>query len=150
MWTCPSHGWIFNPETGCSLNSPQSRLEKFSISFKNNDLYADLPIELNKKIISPKNSRGPKITIISNACILFEWKIFRILTDPWIEGPAYFGSWTNYPPSNISVNNLPPIDLIWISHEHSDHLHSYLLSFFDKNIPVMVPKLKNSRLKKTN
>lgn len=111
-------------------------------------MYADLPIESTKKIISPKNSLGPKITIISNACILFEWKNFRILTDPWIEGPAYFGSWTNYPPSNISVNDLPPIDLIWISHEHTDHLHPYSLSFFHKNIPVMVPKLKNSRLKK--
>ena len=148
LWTCPHHDWTFNPETGDCLNSPESCLEKFSIIIKDDFLYANIPLESDKKIISLKNSIGPKITIISNACILFEWKSFRILTDPWIEGPAYFGSWTNYPPSNIRVKDLPPIDLIWISHEHTDHLHPHSLSLFNKNIPVMVPKLKDSRLKK--
>lgn len=148
LLTCPSHGWIFNPETGDCLNSTKSCLENFPITIKNNFLYANIPLESTGNIISLKNSIGPKITLISNACILFEWKNFRILTDPWIEGPAYFGSWTNYPPSNIRVKDLPPIDLIWISHEHTDHLHPQSLSLFDKNIPVMVPKLKDSRLKK--
>jgi len=149
LWTCPSHDWIFNPKTGVCLNSPQSCLEKFSIIIKDDYLYVDIHLESNKKNISLKNSIGPKITIISNACVLFEWKNFRILTDPWIEGPAYFGSWTNYPPSNIKVKDLPPIDLIWISHEHPDHFHPRSLSLFNKNIPVMVPKLKDNRLKKS-
>ena len=59
--------------------------------------------------------------------------------DPWIEGPAVFGSWITYPPSNIRVEDLPKIHGIFISHEHSDHFHEFTLKKFDKHIPIFVP-----------
>ena len=45
----------------------------------------------------------PKITLVSNACLLIQWNGFNLLTDPWIEGPAIFGSWEHYPPSDIGI-----------------------------------------------
>ena len=150
QFRCPNHGWTYNPENGESINSIPAKLQSFSVIKRGNKLLVNLPIEKEKK--SQKQirnaSKGPKISLISNACLLVEWKGKNLLTDPWIEGPAIFGSWTQYPPNEIKVDQLPKIDAIWISHEHSDHLHPNTLSKFDKNIPVYVPKIQDNRLDK--
>ena len=90
----------------------------------------------------------PKITLVGSASLLIEWKNFNILTDPWMKGLCVFDSWVNYPPSGIQINELPRIDAIWISHEHSDHFHLPTLMEFDKNIPIYVPDYDNNRLEK--
>jgi CMP-N-acetylneuraminate monooxygenase len=147
IWRCPSHGWTYTPENGKSINSPSVQLESFSVIKKNDRLLVELPsIKEAHLEISHNNVKGPKISIISNASMLIEWKGKRLITDPWIEGPSVFGSWIQYPPNRIKVSDLPKIDAIWISHEHSDHLHPETLSKFDKNIPVYVPKLQGDRL----
>ncbi|AFS80018.1 hypothetical protein NKOR_00480 [Candidatus Nitrosopumilus koreensis AR1] len=155
QWRCPYHGWTFDPETGNSIVPPNSHLSSYDVIEKNDKLFADLKF-VNNNIISTnlpyhKNnlkSKFPKITLITQACLLVEWDGFNLLMDPWIEGLALCGSWTHFPPSQFTVQNLPKIDAIWISHEHSDHLHPYTLSLLDKNIPVYVPDFDNERLGK--
>lgn len=88
----------------------------------------------------------PNITLVSHACLLIEYDGFRLLTDPWIEGPAFMGSWISYPVSQIKIADLPKIDAIWISHEHSDHFHLPTLERLDKNIKIYVPDFDNKRL----
>jgi L-ascorbate metabolism protein UlaG (beta-lactamase superfamily) len=51
-----------------------------------------------------------KITKLGHCCLLIEVKQLRILTDP--------GAYTT------AQNNLKDIDLILITHEHPDHLHT--------------------------
>ena len=158
IWTCPSHGWTFNADNGKSINSPQSSLGEFEVVSKNGKLFVEIPelkkngLSLNKVKNEEKdkraNKKGPKITLVKHASLLIEWDGFNLLTDPWIEGPALFGSWTHYPPSDYTVSNLPKIDAIWISHEHSDHLHENSLSKFEKDIPIFVSKFGNDRLAK--
>ncbi len=61
------------------------------------------------------------ITWVGHATFLIQVDGFNILTDP------VFGSITPFYPRNmqpgISLDELPPIDLLLISHNHWDHLH---------------------------
>jgi N-acyl-phosphatidylethanolamine-hydrolysing phospholipase D len=49
-----------------------------------------------------------------------------ILTDPFLTNRAsplaFIGGVTRYVPAGISIENLPPIDIILVSHNHYDHL----------------------------
>jgi CMP-N-acetylneuraminate monooxygenase len=146
-WRCPQHGWTFDSKNGKCINSPPAYLTPYPIIKQGNKLFIDLPNIEEKSLYSTTNGeKGPKISLICNAGLLIEWKGKNLLTDPWIEGPSIFGSWIQYPPNEIKVSDLPKIDAIWISHEHSDHLHPNTLRKFDKNIPVYVPKIYDDRL----
>jgi CMP-N-acetylneuraminate monooxygenase len=147
FWKCPSHDWMFEPETGKSINAPQECLSKFIVEEIDDSLFVTFP-EKSKKIINEMSGPkiAPKITVVGNAALLIEWNSLNLLFDPWIEGPATHGSWIIYPPSNMKVEDLPKIDAIFISHEHSDHLHEFTLSKFDRNIPIFVPDVDNNRL----
>jgi len=149
IWRCPSHDWTFNPKTGQSINTPQACLTRIPIRLEGNSLYVTVP-DVQNELILPKYDDKilPKITVVGSASLLIEWNGFNILTDPWIEGSAVFDSWINYPPSGISVSDLPKIDAIWISHEHSDHFNEYTLSLIDKSIKIYVPDFDNCRLEK--
>ncbi|MCH8989137.1 MAG: MBL fold metallo-hydrolase [Chloroflexi bacterium] len=60
---------------------------------------------------------------IGNAIIVAYDKKPVLVTDPWIEGDAYFGSWTLS--HEIPIEQLEAIkaaEYIWISHGHPDHL----------------------------
>ncbi len=148
-WRCPSHDWTFDSKTGQSINAPQSCLTKITIRLEGNSLYVTIP-DIPNKINFPKYDEKifPKITVVGSASLLIEWNGFNILTDPWIEGSAVFDSWINYPPSGISVSSLPKIDVIWISHEHSDHFNEKTLSLIDKSTKICVPDFDDCRLEK--
>ena len=75
-----------------------------------------------------------------------------LIVDPWVEGGAFDNGWSLL---DKSINNqtlvkyLGEIDkpkYIWLSHEHSDHLHEFTLSKFDKDILILVPDVDNNRL----
>ena len=145
--TCPLHNWSFNPKSGQSFNAPQESLQSFSVSIEKNDLFADLPENKNNLILPINNKKiFPKITLVSNACLLIESDGKVILTDPWIIGPALYGSWIQYPPTTLKLKDLPKLDFIIISHEHSDHFNEKTLSMMDKNIPIYLPHYDNGRL----
>jgi CMP-N-acetylneuraminate monooxygenase len=149
VWRCPSHEWIFNPNSGNCINVPSESLKKIKIEIKENFLYTSIKNQIYKKIEPSDGLKiAPKITVVGSAALLIEWEGFNILTDPWIERLAVFDSWINYPPSKIKISNLPKIDAIFISHEHSDHFHEYTLSKLDKNIPIYVPDFDQQRLVK--
>ena len=147
VFRCPSHGWTYEPSSGRSIYAPLACLRSYKIFLENDKLFAEITLKKKKLSIEHAGPKiPPKITLVSNACLLIEWEGFNLLTDPWIEGPAIFGAWERYPPSDISVNDLPKIDAIWISHEHTDHLNPYTLQFFQKDIPIYVPDFNNGRI----
>jgi UDP-MurNAc hydroxylase len=79
--------------------------------------------------------------LVSHACVLFEFDRFKLLTDPWLLGPCYYGSWWHYPRPSRSVDTLQDVDLIVISHMHADHFHPPTLRRLPKHVPVWIPKL---------
>jgi CMP-N-acetylneuraminate monooxygenase len=145
-WNCPSHNWSFDPVNGKCINAPQESLKSFPVVVEKNKLFVEL-LENKKHLILPTKNKKilPKITLVSNACLLIEWNGVNILTDPWIEGPAIYGSWVHYPPTKFRVKDLPKIDFILISHEHSDHFSEQTMSLLNKDIPVYVPHYKTGR-----
>ena len=54
-----------------------------------------------------------------------------LVTDPWIEGSAYFGSWSLshiVPPEQLDAARAAPF--VWFSHGHPDHLNPQSLALF--------------------
>ena len=124
VWRCPSHDWIFDPKNGNCLNVSNESLDKKNLIIENDQVYVNLDKNENLLIKKTNDEKiPPKITLVGSASLLIEWKNFNILTDPWMKGLCVFDSWVNYPPSKIKISELPKIDAIWISHEHSDHFH---------------------------
>lgn len=64
-----------------------------------------------------------------------------LMTDPWLRGTAYFGSWAlDWPLEERQVRNATSSPFLWFSHGHQDHLHHESVELLDKeNQEVLVP-----------
>jgi CMP-N-acetylneuraminate monooxygenase len=143
---CPRHGWQFEHATGRSLNAPTRSLSSYPVFEREGVLYAELPRRALRRggdrpvLVAPLTFQ-----LHSHACLEIRYRGFTLLTDPWLAGPAFFGSWALYPPPRIDAKKLQP-DAIWISHEHSDHFHPQTLALLDRATPVYCPDFPNRRL----
>lgn len=88
-----------------------------------------------------------KVTYLGHAAMIVESGGTRILMDPWLVDPTYHGTWWHYPPLRIGIRDLPPIDYLYVSHEHPDHFDPPTLSLLDKNIHVIIPNFKRKRFR---
>lgn len=60
---------------------------------------------------------------IGNACIIVHDRSPVLATDPWLSGPAYFGSWRlSHAVPKAQVEHVERCPYLWISHGHPDHL----------------------------
>lgn len=148
-WLCPDHGWEFDSDGNCTTVSTEC-LESYPVRVENGTLYADIESETGPSIDLPSDpdAEPPTITLAGHASLLFEHEGFRLLTDPWLFGEAFLSSWTQYPPSPFDRNDLGDIDAIWITHEHSDHLHEATLEQFDSSTPIYIPEFRCHRLRR--
>src|SRR5216683_208449 len=71
-----------------------------------------------------------RITFVGHASILIEAAGVRILSDPWWKGPCFGAQWWTYPLPCVDAAEREPIDYIYISHGHHDHLHPPTLKLF--------------------
>lgn len=146
---CPRHQWEFDPESGDSTTVPSESLSVYEIDQIDGHLYADLP-QAEERLdfsVSEDESKLPKIEILSHATLSIEYDGFRLVTDPWLDGPAFLDGWTQYPPPTCDINNVTSeTDAIWITHEHPDHLNPRTLDHFSNETPIYVPELNYRRL----
>jgi L-ascorbate metabolism protein UlaG (beta-lactamase superfamily) len=75
----------------------------------------------------PRVAEGElRVTFVNHATVLIQMDGVNLLTDPvWgeIAGPTqYLGRGRRRPPG-LRIEDLPPIDVVLISHDHYDHLH---------------------------
>ncbi len=97
------------------------------------------------------NENDLRVTFINQSTVLIQLDSINILTDPiWSDyaGPVSFLSANRIRKPGISLDDLPPIDIILISHDHYDHLDFPTLEqLLIKNKPVILTGLGNkSRL----
>jgi len=68
---------------------------------------------------------------VNHASFLFEIADIRLLSDPWIEGPAFYNGWDLISESVFRYEDFRDVTHIWFSHQHPDHFNPQNL----KNIP---------------
>ncbi len=63
-----------------------------------------------------------------------------LITDPWLVGTCYFGSWAlDHPMSQSQIANATASEYLWISHGHPDHLHHESLDLMKPGQKVLLP-----------
>lgn len=146
---CPLHGWRFDRATGRCLNAPSRALSHVPAYVEDGALYADLPGDARLDHVAARGgtSVGLRVQLHAHACLEISYEGFTLLTDPWLDGPAFLGAWAQYPPPDVSGVDLRP-DAIVITHEHSDHFHEPTLRVFDRRTPIYVPDFPNQRLQR--
>jgi L-ascorbate metabolism protein UlaG (beta-lactamase superfamily) len=98
----------------------------------------------------PKSSEGLRITFVNHATFLLQLDGINILTDPiWSEraSPISWMGPRRHRPPGIRLQDLPPIDLILLSHDHYDHLDIPTLRQLHRDHhPTIYAGLNNARL----
>lgn len=89
-----------------------------------------------------------KLTFVASSTTIVSHKNTKVLTDPWIIGKPFFGSWSHYPPIENKPDLINSVQYIYISHVHADHADEETLRMIDNKIPIIIynfdsPGLKN-------
>lgn len=140
---CPLHGWDLDPKTGKykNVNCSKEPLAEFSTATIAANNTKSLSFESSERKRSLKNFQTDKpveITFLNHACLIISSGGFKIATDPWILGPAFCnGWWLAQPSPEDSFEQLNACDLLYISHNHPDHLHPESLSHIRKDMPIL-------------
>jgi L-ascorbate metabolism protein UlaG (beta-lactamase superfamily) len=76
---------------------------------------------------------------IGNATLICHDRRPVLVTDPWIKGSTYFGSWMlSHQIPEEQMNSIQNCEFVWISHGHPDHLNSESLKTLDRK-KILVP-----------
>lgn len=69
-----------------------------------------------------------------------------LVTDPWVRGSAYFGSWgLSHAVPEQQLEAIPDSEFVWISHGHPDHLNADSESVFSKK-KILLPDHYGGRI----
>lgn len=146
---CPMHDWKLSLEnlnyTNVNIKKKKKnfKIEKNCLVLEKDEKYLKLP----KKNFSYSNE--VKIQYLSHASILIETKDFKMITDPWFFGPAFCNGWWLKKPPRFNLNSvLKDLNLIYISHNHPDHLHVETLKKIDPNTKIICPNFKSKSTEK--
>lgn len=76
---------------------------------------------------------------IGNATLICHDRRPVLVTDPWIRGSAYFGSWTlSHQIPEEQLDAIKHCEFVWISHGHPDHLSAESLRVL-QNKKILLP-----------
>ena len=88
---------------------------------------APLPVENPVSALETPPASGFRVTWFGHSTVLVEIDGVRILTDPHFgrrASPFFFTGRTRFHPPPARIGELPPLDLILLSHDHYDHLNA--------------------------
>src|SRR6185312_12890226 len=97
------------------------------------------PFNTDLRIYRTPPQSGLRITWVGHSSLLIEIDGKRILTDPvWsdrVSFSSFFGPKRFFQPP-LTLDELPPLDAIIISHDHYDHLDKNTIKYFaGKTVP---------------
>ena len=99
-------------------------------------------MESNNNNSSSTSTKG-SIFFIGNATVLIKYAGFTILTDPTFihmheKVPLGYGlDTTRLTNPAMEINQLPPLDLVLLSHFHGDHFDQVTIRELDKSLPIV-------------
>ncbi|WP_233708968.1 MBL fold metallo-hydrolase [Helicobacter baculiformis] len=131
---CPKHGWCLDLKTLTYANGAiKTPLDPATYSLKGKIL----TLTKARHLLNPyRPSKKGSFTFryLNHACLYFESAGLKIITDPWLLGSAFLtGWWHATPSSQEALECLQRSDVIYISHNHPDHLSPETLSLVSKD-----------------
>jgi CMP-N-acetylneuraminate monooxygenase len=143
--TCPMHGWRLSLDT---LSYENVQVCKQVLEFK--QVGKILEYRLPKiHLRFPKNLNlgrpvNVAIRFLAHACVEIRIGGVSIITDPWLVGPCFTtGWWHSVSPPDDALDILAGADMVYISHNHPDHMHGETLRCLDRNKPMVVPDFES-------
>jgi hypothetical protein len=71
-----------------------------------------------------------------------------LVTDPWLVGTCYFGSWAlDHALTPDQIDNALRSDYVWLSHGHPDHMHHESLDLYGKGQKFLLPDHYDSEIR---
>jgi len=86
-----------------------------------------------------------QLELLSHATFLLAANGRRVLFDPWLVGPTYWGSWHLWPRNPVRVESLGITDVV-ITHPHPDHFHLPTLNRLPRAISIHIPNFESGIL----
>jgi hypothetical protein len=88
---------------------------------------------------------------LGNAMIqLFQDGRPMLVTDPWLVGSAYFGSWgLERPLTERQLANAAASPFVWFSHGHPDHFHPESIEHLSRDSLMLVPDHYDAEMART-
>ncbi len=137
---CPMHNWKLNL---ASLKYNDSHIQKSKLEYTisgNGNLIVGGQNRSLKNSFKPDKKGKAIIRWINHATVIIECNGLKLMTDPWLFGPAFLTGWWLASTSPVdSIQLLKEVDYVYISHNHPDHLHAETLSLLDKKKPILTP-----------
>lgn len=91
-----------------------------------------------------------KIKFVNHASYILHHDNISLITDPWIEGNAFYEGWNLIEPTKFSYSDFSEITHIWFSHEHPDHFSPPNLKRIPleirRNITILFQKTKDKKV----
>jgi CMP-N-acetylneuraminate monooxygenase len=142
--TCPIHKWTLLLNEGAYENScPKKSLQVIDktdilLVKKEEEFFPDVQREM-------LHTGEIECDFNAHASVSLKAGNFSIITDPWFVGSCFAtGWWHSNPPSIEAVDRLINADLIYISHNHPDHLHIPTLEkYVSKDRLFLVPNFES-------
>ena len=112
---------------------------------------APIVVAPNRELIEHPNPERINVTWVGHSTFLVQVAGFNILTDPIFS--EYCAPWPisrlrRTVPPGLAISQLPPIDLVLISHSHYDHLDRSSLLQLGCGIPIACPLGLTSHLQR--
>lgn len=145
---CPIHNWRFDGTTGQCLNAPSRSMTAHTVTVESGVLWADLPLNQGAAAAPVRRAAdGLTLGLHAHACLELARGGFTLLMDPWLDGPAFLGAWTQAPPPVVTGAELRP-HAVLLTHEHSDHFHEPTLRHLPRTTEMLVPDFPNQRMRR--
>jgi CMP-N-acetylneuraminate monooxygenase len=138
---CPLHGWELDVESlrYRNVGVAKARLPYRQVGEQLVYERATTALRVPADLISPVPRHGT-VRFLAHACLAIDVGGQRIVTDPWLIGPCFTtGWWHAAPPKTDAFDVVASADLIFISHNHPDHMHAETLSRLRRDVPIVVP-----------
>jgi CMP-N-acetylneuraminate monooxygenase len=143
---CESHGWTYNLD-GSNLINFSPALRTIRIIAESENMLEILLPKKESPFTQKELTENLKLSIHSHATLELAYKNSNVLFDPWLEGPAYYGSWHLFPKPKIKANEIKA-DAIVITHPHPDHFHIPTLELMNKQTPIFFPSFPSRLIEK--
>lgn len=139
---------------GSEFFMPNKKFDKNFLDLLKWQIYGDSKpwpksIEVPKINFTPYQGSATRISFLTHASFLIETPYCRIITDPHFSeyaSPVQFAGPKRVRPPALSLEQLPPIDIVLISHNHYDHMDSHSVAELEKRFsPKFIVPLANRR-----